>query len=103
MFQHERFWEATLHRDGRLDGFFYYAVVTTSVYCRPSCPSRRPRRENVRFFREVEEAERAGFRACLRCRPADPAAHHPQADLVRRVCRYIEANLDGPLTLDSLG
>jgi AraC family transcriptional regulator of adaptative response/methylated-DNA-[protein]-cysteine methyltransferase len=99
----QHLWEATLHRDSRLDGFFYYAVVTTGVYCRPSCPSRRPRRENVRFFREREEAERAGFRACLRCQPADPATRHPQAELVRRVCRRIEANLDGPFTLDALG
>ena len=56
------FWEATLGRDSRMDGFFFYAVVSTGVYCRPSCPSRRPRRANVVFFREREAAERAGFR-----------------------------------------
>ncbi len=97
------FWEAVLHRDARMDGFFYYAVLSTGVYCRPSCHSRRPRREKVVFFRDRHAAERAGFRPCLRCRPADPSAANPQADLVRRVCRYIEKNLDAPLTLDVLG
>ena len=97
------FWEAVLHRDERMDGFFYYAVESTGVYCRPSCQSRRPRRENVLFFRERQEAERAGFRACLRCRPTDPESANPQAELVRRVCRYIESHLDSPLTLDALG
>lgn len=97
------FWEAVLHHDARMDGFFYYAVLTSGVYCRPSCGSRRPRRENVVFFRDRVEAERAGFRACLRCRPAEPSSSTPQADLVKHVCRYIEANLDGPVTLESLG
>jgi len=97
------FWEAVLHHDARMDGFFYYAVLTSGVYCRPSCASRRPRRENVLFFRERQEAERAGFRACLRCRPAAPSAANPQAELVRRACRYIEAHLDRPLTLEALG
>jgi AraC family transcriptional regulator, regulatory protein of adaptative response / methylated-DNA-[protein]-cysteine methyltransferase len=97
------FWEAVLHHDARMDGFFYYAVLTSGVYCRPSCASRRPRRENVVFFRDRLEAERAGFRACLRCRPAEPASANPQAELVKRVCRRIETNLEGPITLDSLG
>jgi AraC family transcriptional regulator of adaptative response/methylated-DNA-[protein]-cysteine methyltransferase len=102
-FWEANFWEAMERRDARMDGFFYYAVLTSGVYCRPSCPSRRPRRENVLFFRELSDAERAGFRACLRCRPADPGAANPQAELVRRTCRYIEAHLDTPLTLDALG
>ena len=97
------FWEAVLHHDARMDGFFYYAVATSGVYCRPSCPSRRPRRENVRFFRDRQEAERAGFRACLRCRPANPSSANPQSDLVRRACRYIENNLETPITLETLG
>src|SRR6516162_1594371 len=108
MIEHEKnfwdaaFWEATLRRDPRMDGFFYYAVLSTGVYCRPSCQSRRPRRENVLFFRERQDAEHAGFRPCLRCRPADPAAANPQAELVRRACRHIESHLDTPLTLDAL-
>ena len=102
-FWEANFWEAVLHHDARMDGFFYYAVQSSGVYCRPSCPSRRPRRENVRFFRDRGEAERAGFRACLRCKPASPGAANPQAELARRACRYIENHLDGPLTLDALG
>jgi len=101
------FWEATLGRDSRMDGFFFYAVVSTGVYCRPSCPSRRPRRVNVVFFREREAAERAGFRPCLRCKPDTPIGAHPHAELVNRVCRYIESGIeskqDAPLTLSALG
>jgi len=97
------FWEAMMGRDSRMDGFFFYAVVSTGVYCRPSCPSRRPRRVNVVFFREREAAERAGFRPCLRCKPDTPVGAHPHAELVSRVCRYIESNLDAPLTLGTLG
>ena len=57
-------WESVLHRDPSADGRFLYAVTTTGIYCRPSCPSRRPKRDNVAFFSSVEAAERAGFRAC---------------------------------------
>ena len=62
-------WRAVETRDASWDGHLVYAVVTTGVYCRPSCPSRRPRRENVRFFAAPADAERAGFRACRRCHP----------------------------------
>src|SRR5262245_4069860 len=64
-------WQAVLDRDPRAD--FVYGVSTTQVYCRPSCPSRRPRRDRVRFFGAPEDAERDGYRACRRCRPADAA------------------------------
>ncbi|HKE21538.1 MAG TPA: bifunctional DNA-binding transcriptional regulator/O6-methylguanine-DNA methyltransferase Ada [Bryobacteraceae bacterium] len=101
-FWEANFWDAVLHRDARMDGFFYYAVRTSGVYCRPSCGARRPRRENVLFFRDRQDAERAGFRACLRCRPASPKAANPQAELARRVCRYIENNLEANVTLDAL-
>jgi len=94
-------WDAVLGRDARRDGQFVYAVATTGVYCRPSCPSRRPRRERVRFFTAPEEAERAGFRACRRCHPRDGAA--PDARLVERACAYLEAHLDEPVTLETLG
>ena len=60
-------WSSVLARDARSDGAFIYAVVTTGIYCRPSCPSRRPNRANVKFFSSAEAAERAGFRACQRC------------------------------------
>src|SRR4051812_28395907 len=62
-------WESVLQRDASADARFLYGVTTTGVYCRPSCPSRRPRRDNVAFFSSAEAAERAGFRACQRCRP----------------------------------
>lgn len=65
----EEAWRAVTARDASADGRVFYAVTSTGVYCRPSCPSRRPRRENVRFFSAPAEAEHAGFRACRRCRP----------------------------------
>ena len=91
-------WSAVLARDASFDGAFVYAVRSTGIYCRPSCPSRRPQRQQVEFFALPEAAEQAGFRACRRCRPQN-ATHHPQVEMVRRVCHYIEANLDRPLTL----
>jgi AraC family transcriptional regulator of adaptative response/methylated-DNA-[protein]-cysteine methyltransferase len=78
---------AVLGRRADYDGLFVVAVTTTGVFCRPTCPSRKPRRENMEFFGTPEEAVRAGFRACLRCRPAESAEPEPAwaADLVRRV------------------
>ena len=98
----ERRWQAVLARDSRHDGEFVFAVETTGVYCCPSCAARRPRRENVRFFSAPEAAERAGFRACLRCRPQALSGSR-EADFVREVCRFIEQHLDEPLTLARLG
>ncbi len=97
------FWEAVVNHDHSMDGVFFYAVLSTGVYCRPACPSRRPKRENVLFFHRLETAEKAGFRACLRCKPAAAPAADPNAELVERVCRFIENNLEGPLTLATLG
>ena len=95
-------WYAVLARDPRHDGAFVFAVSSTGVYCRPSCPARRPRRENVTFFAHPEQAEKAGYRACLRCRPRS-ASGNPQTDLAKEVCRYIEQHLDEPVTLALLG
>lgn len=95
-------WQSVLARDGASDGKFVFAVSSTGVYCRPSCPSKRPRRENVTFFRHVGEAERAGFRECLRCRPRSVAGN-PRQELIKAVCRYIEQHLDEPVTLAQLG
>jgi AraC family transcriptional regulator of adaptative response/methylated-DNA-[protein]-cysteine methyltransferase len=100
--QEKRWWDAVLARDSAQDGEFFFAVASTGVYCRPSCPAKRPRRENVTFFRRPEEAEKAGYRACLRCRPRS-AGRNPQTDAVRNICRYIEQHLDEPVTLDRLG
>jgi AraC family transcriptional regulator, regulatory protein of adaptative response / methylated-DNA-[protein]-cysteine methyltransferase len=82
-------WQAVLEHDRRADGRFVYAVRSTGVYCRPSCPSRRPRRHVVTFFDAPADAERAGFRACRRCRPAEPAAADPWIEKIRRACVYL--------------
>lgn len=62
-------WQSVMARDSRQDGRFVFAVRTTGVYCRPSCPSRRPRRDSVEFFADAKQAELAGYRPCLRCKP----------------------------------
>jgi AraC family transcriptional regulator, regulatory protein of adaptative response / methylated-DNA-[protein]-cysteine methyltransferase len=95
-------WDAVVRRDSRQDGKFVFAVSSTGVYCRPSCAAKRPRRENVTFFSAPDQAEKAGFRACLRCRPKSFSGN-PQAEFAKEVCRYIEQHLDEPLTLDCLG
>src|SRR5437867_1333889 len=98
----ERRWRIVLARDRRYDGAFVYAVHSTGIYCRPSCPSRRPRRGQVTFFPGAEAAERAGFRPCRRCRPAEAAAPDPGVPLVRTVCRLIDAHPDRPASLAAL-
>jgi AraC family transcriptional regulator of adaptative response/methylated-DNA-[protein]-cysteine methyltransferase len=95
-------WQAVLARDSASDGKFVFAVSSTGVYCRPSCPSKRPRRENVTFFKRPQEAESAGFRECLRCRPK-AIAGNPRQELIKSICRYIEQHLDEPITLSRLG
>src|SRR5437016_4736111 len=95
-------WQAVLDRDGSSDGKFVFAVSSTGIYCRPSCPSKRPKRENVTFFHGPHEAETAGFRECLRCRPKAMAGN-PRQELIKSVCRYIELHLDEPVTLARLG
>jgi AraC family transcriptional regulator of adaptative response/methylated-DNA-[protein]-cysteine methyltransferase len=97
-----KWWDAVLARDANHDGEFFFGVSSTGVYCRPSCPAKRPRRENVTFFRRPEEAEKAGYRACLRCRPR-ALGRNPQTEMVKQICRYIEQHLDEPVTLERLG
>lgn len=99
---HDNLWQAVRARDVTQDGAFVFAVSSTGVYCRPSCPSRRPRRENVSFFRGPEAAEKAGYRACLRCRPR-ASGGNARLEMVKAVCRHIEQHLDQPVTLASLG
>jgi AraC family transcriptional regulator of adaptative response/methylated-DNA-[protein]-cysteine methyltransferase len=84
-------WTAIQERDSNRDGHFYYGVTSTGVFCRPSCPSRRPRRDRVRFFPNSEAAQAAGFRPCLRCRPLE--------NPLDGVASYIRAHLDDRLTL----
>ncbi|MGC1478775.1 MAG: bifunctional DNA-binding transcriptional regulator/O6-methylguanine-DNA methyltransferase Ada, partial [Terriglobales bacterium] len=96
-----RRWQAVLERDGALDGAFVFAVSSTGIFCRPSCPAKRPRRENVSFFDHPLQAEQAGYRACLRCRPK-AVDGNPQSALVRAMCRYIEQHIEDHLTLSLL-
>jgi AraC family transcriptional regulator of adaptative response/methylated-DNA-[protein]-cysteine methyltransferase len=97
----DRRWNAVLARDRAYDGRFVFAVSSTGVYCRPSCAARRPRPENVEFFVTPEDAERAGYRACLRCKPK-AVSGNGQADGVKAICRFIEQHLDEPITLHRL-
>src|SRR6266550_3418157 len=95
----DRRWRIVLARDRRYDGAFVYAVQSTGIYCRPSCPSRRPRRAHVAFFPGPQAAELAGFRPCRRCRPGEAAAAVPGVPLVQAVCRLIDAHPDRPASL----
>ncbi len=95
-------WSAVLSRDASRDGSFVFAVRSTGIYCRPSCPARRPRREQVSFFQVPEAAEQAGFRACRRCHPRRARANDPQVELVRQICHAIDEHDEEPLTLKTL-
>src|SRR5436309_260976 len=101
--QEERYWQAVLDRDSQANGSFVYAVRSTGIYCNPSCPSRRPQRQHVLFFKRPEAAEKAGFRPCRRCHPGEQSLLETQVELVQHACRYIETHLEGPLTLSALG
>lgn len=86
----DAFWQAVQTRDRGADGEFVYAVRSTGIYCRPSCASRKPGREQVVFFPLPEAAEQRGFRACRRCRPRTVHSHDPRTQAVSRICREIE-------------
>jgi AraC family transcriptional regulator of adaptative response/methylated-DNA-[protein]-cysteine methyltransferase len=92
MLNNEQLWQAVLSKDARFDGQFVFAVSSTGIYCRPSCPSRRAHRERVKFFDLPEAAEQAGYRACLRCQPQRARVLDPQIELVQRVCRLLNSN-----------
>lgn len=89
-------WAAVLARDTEADGAFVTAVLTTRIYCRPSCPARHPKRQNVRFYDLPREAEAAGFRACLRCRPTETSPHQRAALAVEAACRTLAAAETAP-------
>ncbi|MGA8043274.1 MAG: Ada metal-binding domain-containing protein, partial [Terracidiphilus sp.] len=91
----EAAWQQIVQRDAAAG--FFYGVTTTGVFCRPGCGSKRPLRRNVRFFRTAAEAHAAGFRPCMRCKPA---AWGRPLDLVRG---YLEAHGDRRVSLDELG
>ena len=94
-------WNAVLARDRGADGLFVYAVSSTGIYCRPSCPSRKPRRDRVAFFDTTDAARRAGFRACRRCHPDASVVADPWVDKIRRACVYL-SNVDGHPSLATL-
>lgn len=103
LFDSDRFWQAIEAADPRFDGWVFCGVRTTGIYCRPSCPARTPKRENVRFFASAAAAQAAGFRACKRCRP-DATPGSPdwdvRADLVGRAMRLIA---DGVVDREGVG
>ena len=102
MLDEEQCWRAVRNRDSAANGSFYYGVITTGVYCLPSCPGKLAKRENVRFYASTVDAERAGLRPCLRCRPLAAAGNDLVKDRILRLCRYIEDHADSSLTLADL-
>ncbi|HEV7816567.1 MAG TPA: bifunctional transcriptional activator/DNA repair enzyme AdaA, partial [Janthinobacterium sp.] len=97
----EQRWAALQRRDPGADGVFYYSVRSTGVYCRPSCAARPALRTNVQFHASCTEAEAAGFRPCLRCKPDQPPLAERHAQVVAKACRLIDA-ADEALDLDRL-
>lgn len=83
-------WKAVIQRDHSQDGKWFYGVLSTGVYCRPSCAARRPRRENVRFFPSAEAAEREGFRACKRCKPNSNVSADGAVTGVRKALEHVK-------------
>src|ERR1041384_1734323 len=94
-----RYWQAVMARDGRADGTFFFAVRSTSIYCRPSCPARRPLRTNTLFFQTRQDAEQQGYRPCRRCKPDQIPL---SALIVRRAAEVLESDLDEALGVSVL-
>ena len=97
------FVDAVMNRDASFDGMFVFGVKSTMVYCRPSCPSRRPGADRLVFFSDSRAAEVAGFRACLRCAPRESGTGGRRVELVRKVCALIQEDPSGRLDLQALG
>lgn len=96
------YWQAIQNRDHAYDGRFFFAVRSTGVYCRPSCPARRPRPEQVLFFVAADEAMQAGFRACRRCQPDRVTPAEPNLATVQQICRYLDEPHEQTPTLADL-
>src|SRR5258708_37534616 len=94
-----RYWKATLARDGRADGAFFFAVRSTQIYCRPSCPARRPLRTNTLFFKTPREAEKEGFRPWRRCKPDQISA---AVRIVERAAQVMESEVEEPVRAGAL-
>src|SRR6201988_355880 len=93
-------WARIVARDRSADGHLWYSVVTTGVYCRPSCPSRTANPRNVRFHDTLEAAKATGFRACKRCNPDGLSVEAENVAIVAKVCRLIEQRLEEPPLTD---
>ncbi|MGH2616272.1 MAG: bifunctional DNA-binding transcriptional regulator/O6-methylguanine-DNA methyltransferase Ada [Thermomicrobiales bacterium] len=100
MIRDEERWQAVLQRDRSRDGQFVLGVRTTGIYCRPSCPARKPNRENVVFFADADAAEQAGFRACRRCKPRSSLA--PREEMVARATAWLDEHIEERVTLSRL-
>ena len=98
----QNYLQAVMERNAEFDGAFVFAVRSTKIYCRPSCPARRPKVENIQFFINFKDAEANGFRACLRCHPQNGRGNNLQSDFAEKVCRLIEKNDFEPISLDTL-
>ena len=96
----EEVWAAIVRCDPAYDGKFYYGVVTTGIFCRPSCKSKNPKKAHVRVFQSVEEAVAAGFRPCKRCRPDQRL--WPEEEWIEKAIQLIESRYAAPLTLHHL-
>lgn len=96
-------WQQVLQRDATADGQFFYAVKSTGIFCKPSCPSRRPTRKQVRFFPTTAAAEAAGFRACKRCEPERTTAKaDPQAEAIAAVTEYLKEHAEERTKLEDV-
>ena len=96
MLNNEKCWQAVQKRDRAQDGTFYFGVMTTGVYCRPSCAARLARPENICFYTTTAAAEKAGFRACKRCKPAGLSLTEANTAKIEKVCRLIERSEETP-------
>lgn len=96
----EIYWQAFSENNPRFDGVFYTGVLTTKIFCRPSCTARLPKRQNVVFFDTASQAEEGGFRACLRCKPKETNPVDPQVEAIVKACELIEG--EDQITLDDL-
>jgi AraC family transcriptional regulator of adaptative response/methylated-DNA-[protein]-cysteine methyltransferase len=101
--EREVFWHAVENKDARFNGAFFFGVNTTGIYCKPSCAARTPKRQNVVFFETPKNAEKQGFRPCLRCRPDSAIKSDPQVEMALKVCQLIEDNLEENISLEFLG
>lgn len=95
----EEHWQAILNRDRYYDEVIIYAVISTKIYCLPSCPSRKPKRINVLIFPNHTLAEKAGFRPCKRCLPHKNLPQQPKIKLIEQICKAIEEDITTPITL----